>query len=110
MTLAGSGRTLSLFTYGFRPFFLLGAVWVPVALATLFAGMARGLWPTSALPAFSWHGHEMVFGFVASAIAGFLLTAVPTWTTRPAVSGRPLAGLVLLWIAGRAVMHPALQL
>ena len=110
MTLTGRAGTLSLFTYGFRPFFLLGAIWVPVALASLFAGVAWGLWPRSALPAFSWHGHEMLFGFAVSAIAGFLLTAVPTWTGRPALSGIPLAGLAVLWIAGRVVMHPALQL
>jgi uncharacterized protein involved in response to NO len=33
-----------------------------------------------------WHGHEMIFGFDAAAIAGFLLTAVPVWTARPAPS------------------------
>lgn len=110
MTLTASAGALSLFTYGFRPFFLLGALWVPVALATLFAGVAWGLWPASALPVFSWHGHEMLFGFVVAAIAGFLLTAVPTWPGRPAVSGAPLAGLMMVWIAGRVVMHPALQL
>ena len=52
----------------------------------------------------------MLFGFVAAAIAGFLLTAVPTWTSRPPIAGTPLALLALLWLAGRAVMSPALGL
>jgi uncharacterized protein involved in response to NO len=52
----------------------------------------------------------MLFGFVAAAIAGFLLTAVPTWTNRAATTGAPLAVLVAVWLAGRIVMSPALGL
>jgi len=48
-----------------------------------------------------WHVHEMVFGFGAAAVAGFLLTAIPNWTGRLPLQGGPLAGLVLLWAAGR---------
>src|SRR5690606_36073890 len=44
---------------------------------------------------------EMIFGFVAAAIAGFLLTAVPNWTGRLPVAGWPLALLAGLWLAGR---------
>jgi uncharacterized protein involved in response to NO len=99
-----------LFSYGFRPFFLLGALWVPVVLATLLAGFAFGLWPASAPPLFAWHGHELLFGFVMAAIAGFLLTAVPTWTSTRPVSGWPLLGLVALWVAGRVVMYPGVGL
>ena len=96
----------TLFSYGFRPFFLLAAAWAVLALAQLIAALAGGGWSADALPLFRWHGHEMIYGFVAAAIAGFLLTAAPTWTgTRP-VSGAPLAGLVLLWIAGRIVASP----
>jgi len=51
-----------------------------------------------------WHGHEMVFGLAAAAIAGFLLTATPVWTARPALTGRPLAALFALWLAGRTAM------
>lgn len=110
VTRAGSCWPASLFTYGFRPFFLLGAIWVPIALLTLFAGLAWGRWPDSTLLILPWHGHEMLFGFVLSAIAGFLLTAVPTWTGTRALSGMPLAGLALLWVAGRVVMHPVARL
>lgn len=48
----------------------------------------------------------MLFGFAGAAIAGFLLTAAPTWTGTRAVSGLPLIGLVSLWLAGRVVSSP----
>ena len=45
-----------------------------------------------------------------AAIAGFLLTAVATWTGRPPLSGAPLALLVLAWLAGRIIMGLSGQL
>ena len=51
----------------------------------------------------SWHVHEMLFGFVMAAIAGFLLTAIPNWTRRLPINGVPLALLVGLWLLGRLV-------
>ena len=48
-----------------------------------------------------WHMHEMLFGFLPAAIAGFLLTAVPNWTGRLPVRGAPLGLLACLWGAGR---------
>jgi uncharacterized protein involved in response to NO len=95
---------------GFRPFFLLGAgfaaLWVP-----LWVLMYWGQLPfNNYLLGYDWHMHEMVFGFVAAAIAGFLLTAVRNWTRRPTLSGGPLAMLALLWLAGRvAVLLPSLR-
>jgi uncharacterized protein involved in response to NO len=96
----------SLFEYGFRPFFLLAGIYALVPTGTILWAITSGQWPGDALPLFVWHGHEMLFGFTAAAIAGFLLTAVPTWTGTRAVSGLPLIGLVLLWLAGRVVMSP----
>ena len=57
--------------------------------------------PSAASPA-SWHGHEMVLGFAAAVIAGFLLTAVRNWTGRPTATGVWLAALAGLWLLGRA--------
>ncbi|MCG7911415.1 MAG: NnrS family protein, partial [Candidatus Thiodiazotropha taylori] len=48
-----------------------------------------------------WHSHEMLFGFSLAIIAGFLLTAVRNWTGLDTPTGRPLALLAGLWIAGR---------
>jgi uncharacterized protein involved in response to NO len=59
--------------------------------------------PTAFAP-ITWHVHELLFGFVAAAIAGFLLTAIPNWTGRLPLQGWPLASLLLLWAAGRAAV------
>ena len=49
----------------------------------------------------AWHRHEMLFGFVGAAVAGFLLTAVPNWTGRLPIAGKPLLSLFGLWAAAR---------
>jgi uncharacterized protein involved in response to NO len=54
-----------------------------------------------------WHIHEMLYGYIAAAVAGFLLTAIPNWTGRLPVNGAPLAALALLWLAGRIAMASA---
>lgn len=95
-----------LFRYGFRPFFLLAGLAGVGFLAAWLAVLVTGAWPDGAMGASRWHGHEMLFGFAAAAIAGFLLTAVPSWTGTTALSGRPLAVLVLLWLAGRVAVFP----
>ncbi|HEY8051326.1 MAG TPA: NnrS family protein, partial [Steroidobacteraceae bacterium] len=60
-----------------------------------------GALPLPRQPPQLWHGHEMVFGFVAAAIAGFLLTAVPSWTGARGFAGAPLVALTLVWLGGR---------
>ncbi len=91
----------TLLSAGFRPFFLFSAIWaclaIPLWLA-LYAGAVP--LPTILAPAV-WHAHEMIFGFAAATVAGFLLTAIPNWTGRMPLQGAPLAVLVLLWLAGR---------
>ncbi len=90
-----------IFSYAFRPFFLLvGAhAVVMVSAWALFLGGALP-WPGSGMP-FIHHGHEMIFGFAGAAIAGFLLTAVATWTGRPPVRGRTLMLLSAAWLMAR---------
>jgi uncharacterized protein involved in response to NO len=60
-----------------------------------------GVSPIRGLPAQYWHAHEMTFGFIPAAIAGFLLTAVPSWTGARGFSGAPLVLITFAWIAGR---------
>ena len=96
---------LSLFAYGFRPNFLAAGVaallLVPLWALSFSFGLPIGhRWPPTL-----WHGHEMLFGFVAAAIAGFLLTAVPSWTGQRGFAGLPLAGLTLLWLSARVAVY-----
>ena len=51
--------------------------------------------------ALAWHAHEMLFGYSAAVLAGFLLTAVPNWTGGLPVAGWRLVFLFLLWCAAR---------
>jgi len=89
---------------GFRPFFLLGALWAAVAMPIWLAAYAHGYAVTGALPPMLWHAHEMIFGYGLAAVTGFLLTAIPNWTGRLPIAGLPLAALALLWVAGRIAM------
>jgi uncharacterized protein involved in response to NO len=90
---------------GFRPFFLLAAVAAGVLLPLWGYYFAGDLGVPTRLAPPVWHGHEMLFGFTAAVIAGFLLTAVPNWTGIPAVRGGRLVALAALWIAGRLAVY-----
>ena len=96
------------FALGFRPFFLAAGVYAVLLMALWLAMLQGGVEPGS-LPPLVWHGHEMLFGFTVAVIAGFLLTAAQNWTGIRTPSGKPLAALFLLWLAGRvAFMLPGL--
>jgi uncharacterized protein involved in response to NO len=92
----------ALWALGFRPFYLLAAgfaaigilVWVFVLAGRLEMPMA-GIW---------WHAHEMLFGFAAAVIVGFLFTAGRNWTGLATPTGTPLALLAAVWLAGRLGM------
>jgi len=89
--------------YGFRPFFLLAGIHAATAIPIWLMSL-QGFGPLSApVPALAWHAHELLFGFIVAAVAGFLLTAVPSWTASRGYAGAPLLGLAFLWIAGRLV-------
>jgi uncharacterized protein involved in response to NO len=86
---------------GFRPFYLLAAIFAVVSLP-VWLGIYFGVVPSGGyLSGAVWHSHEMVFGFAVAVIAGFLLTAVRNWTGLPTLDGNALAALALLWILGR---------
>lgn len=92
-----------LFSYGFRPFFLGGALWAIAAMG-LWIGTVTGVMTfAEEYGPHHWHAHEMLFGYSSAVLAGFLLTAVPNWTGRLPVSGWPLFFLFLLWLSGRLV-------
>ncbi|WP_264212608.1 NnrS family protein [Leisingera thetidis] len=90
-----------LFSFGFRPFFLgacLFALAVIPAWLLIWQGKLEYRGPFVAT---DWHIHEMLFGYGAAVVAGFLFTAVPNWTGRMPARGWPLALLSGLWLLGR---------
>jgi len=92
----------ALFSSGFRPFFLLGAAYGPLVVATWFApqsGFVTLFLP--AAPAALVHAHELLFGFAVAIVCGVLLTALPSWSGAQELRGARLGGLAVLWIAGR---------
>ena len=104
-----------LLAYGFRPFFILSAGYAAITVL-IWAGFWYDLvgLPDS-IPVIQWHAHEMIFGFISAALAGFLLTAVPELTADPTlrnpggtkykhIMGRKLALVVAVWILGRVAM------
>ena len=91
----------TLFSLAFRPFFLLAGLLALLGIASWWLLLAHAVDGSAGLPPKLRHGHEMLFGFAGAAIAGFLLTAVATWTQRPAVAGARLAALCGLWLLAR---------
>ena len=97
-------RRFCLFDYGFRPFFLLAGLHALAVVPVWLYFYAHHGAPFGSLPTMYWHSHEMLYGFVVAAIAGFMLTAVPSWTGTRGFGGVPLIVLVTLWLAGRISM------
>jgi len=89
---------------GFRPFYLAGALFAVVAIVAWLGIFTGSLQFGRELTGIDWHGHEMVFGFIAAIIAGFLLTAVRNWTGLPTPTGTVLGLLVLCWLLPRILL------
>lgn len=103
----GHGRTTALWACPFRPFFLATAVYA-ILVMIFWLGIWFAGWPLpEGFSPMQWHSHEMLFGMVSAAIAGFLLTAMCNWTGARPLSGTPLMGLFGLWLAGRLAMWTA---
>ncbi|HEX7072601.1 MAG TPA: NnrS family protein [Hyphomicrobiaceae bacterium] len=96
-----SYRGPAILSFGFRPFFLSAAIWAALVMVLWLPVLAGQLVLPTALGPIEWHAHALLYGFVPAAVAGFLLTAVPNWTGRLPVTGKPLLALFLLWLAGR---------
>jgi uncharacterized protein involved in response to NO len=97
-------RGPALLSYGFRPFFLGGAIYAALAVLVwlpLFSGRIE--FASVFIPR-DWHVHEMLYGFVPAIVTGFLLTAIPNWTGRLPLQGLPLLALFATWVAGRAAI------
>lgn len=93
----------ALFQLGFRPLYLLASVFAALSVM-LWALQFAGKLGHPYLPGPVWHAHELVFGYAAAVIVGFLFTAVRNWTGKPTPTGAPLALLAGVWLAGRVLV------
>lgn len=92
---------------GFRPFYLLGALYAPL-LAVGGIGAFLGIVDLAGSRGpVLWHGHEMLFGFATAIVVGTLLMALPSWAGMPELRGPPLAGLTAAWLLGRIAFWAA---
>lgn len=94
----------AIFSYGFRPFFLAAAVFATGVIPAWMLIFSGELDFRSTFAPVDWHIHEMLFGYAAAVVAGFLFTAIPNWTGRMPKRGWSLAGLLSLWMLGRIAM------
>ena len=95
------------FTAGFRFFFLAAGLFAVFSMTAwlawlgLHAGGVAIREPTIAVAPHFWHGHEMIFGYGLAVLAGFFLTAVPSWTGAPEARAAFVSATGAVWLAGR---------
>ena len=94
----------TLFSYGFRVFFLLALMFAPLAVVAWMKMIAGDLELTGPFSTVDWHVHEILFGYTSAVMAGFLFTAIPNWTGRRPIQGSTLVVLALIWISGRVLV------
>jgi len=97
-------RGPALFSFGFRPFFLLAALWAAVAMPLWILAFLGSPFGLGSIFTTDWHVHEMLFGYSGAVIVGYMTVAGANWTGHYPVAGRPIVLLTALWIAGRAAM------
>ncbi|WP_339663717.1 NnrS family protein [uncultured Psychrobacter sp.] len=82
----------------FRLFFSAAGVFaVLTMLLWVFVFTGKTDIDVNAINPLYWHGHEMLYGYTIAVIAGFLLTAVKTWTGMMMPYGYRLLGIFLCW-------------
>ncbi len=91
----------AILSYGFRPFFLLGSIYAGLAVLAWLPMFHGELEVSTLFSPRDWHIHEMLYGYLPAVVTGFLLTAIPNWTGRLPLQGKPLLVLVVAWILGR---------
>jgi uncharacterized protein involved in response to NO len=87
-----ASKEFALWNLGFRPFYLLASSFATLSIL-LWVCQYTGHLPAMYVRSSTWHGHEMLYGYTLAVVAGFLLTAVRTWTNKPTPTGVPLMAL-----------------
>ena len=101
---AHSGRapeSFALWNLGFRPFYLLAALFAALSVPVWSAQYAGWFGTRVIFAGPLWHAHEMIFGFAFAVIVGFLFTAGRNWSNQPTPTGAALAAVAALWLAAR---------
>lgn len=102
ITEANTGNKFSIFSLGFRIFFLAAGIFSVISIAFWMAIYVFKIsLPMEIISDFQWHAHEMIYGYAVAVIAGFLLTAVKNWTGVQTLYGKPLMLLFSLWLVAR---------
>jgi uncharacterized protein involved in response to NO len=96
-------RGFALWQLGFRPFYLLAAIFAALSVGA-WAAQFAGYLPHLGHAGPSWHAHELIFGYTFAVVAGFLFTMVHIWTHRPTPTGPALAAIVAVWLAARVLV------
>lgn len=83
---------------GFRVFFASAGIFAIITmLLWIFVFMGKLSLGGVVFQPFYWHAHEMLYGYALAVIAGFLLTAVQTWTGVTMPYGYQLLGIFSFW-------------
>ena len=88
---------LAVLKLAFRSFFMLAVLCSLVSMLVWILWLNGKSNLLGELSPATFHIHEMIFGFAATVAAGFLLTAVQTWTSKPSLQGASLLPLIALW-------------
>ena len=94
-------RYPAILNLGFRLFFFSATAFAVLAMLAWLAVYQGHHATVGGLVAQWWHGHEMVYGYAAAVVTGFLFTAVQNWTGVPMPHGWPLFCYWLPWFAAR---------
>jgi uncharacterized protein involved in response to NO len=74
---------------GYRPLFMAAELWAAIFVPLWVAVWTGGIPYAGLFAPAAWHVHEMTFGFIAAAVGGFVLTAIPNRTGSLPVRGWP---------------------
>lgn len=101
----------ALWQCGLRPFFCAAAGTALVAMLpwVVLLGLGLSLLPAGAVPVTQWHALLLLCGMGFAAVAGFLLTAIPEFTTTGAFSPGQIRRLTALWLVAAVADALALR-
>jgi uncharacterized protein involved in response to NO len=97
-------RKIALWELGFRPLFLLGLFGGATLIGAWLWFFTTGQNSQNYFSPALWHAHEMIYGFAAVVMVGFILTASQNWTNIPGVKGKRLMSLAAVWLLARLLL------